>query len=1048
EVQYSPKGKNQWSAGADGYSVIDAQTVGGSGVPDAYVYNGVSYTVTRIDRIVLDPASGVASLLCGTPFRNNIDEGAPIPPEIPAGFLMAARIERCSVDAVVIPSDRITDERDISLVGTAFQASGDFLVTAFAQPDTVSVDAGGLQFIAVEISGKQSEAIRKSVSFRVPKDQYDVRVKRITADSVDDDVFDETAWTALRTIRYVHPVAMTGLAVTVLRIKATDQLNGVIDRFNGVVHSIFPDWNGSAWVEQVTSNPASIFRHVLQGGANARPLADSRIDFDKIEDWHDSCADAEREFNTVIDYNVSVREVLQDVAAAGRASPTLIDGKWAVVEDKLQTVPLQHFTPRNTFKFKGEKAFDERPDALRIRYINREDGWMQDERLVFDDGFSADTATKYETLELMGVTSPEQAWKDGRYHIATARLRPETYSFYADIEHIVCTRGDLIRFTHDVPMFGLMSARVKSVSIDNDTITAVTLDADVTMMTDTNYVVRFRKADGSSPVISVVTNVGTTSILTFTTPCVVEVGPEVGDLVLFGESGQESVELIVKSIEPVSDLSARITCVDAAPGVYDADQGTIPAYSSQISVPPELKRPPEPIVVGIQTGDEVLIRNPDGSFTSTITVTLAPYDFPFPLSVGVRIKASSETDLRPAIFVYENGMIRILDVEAGEYYDISIFYKTNVGLISSPTILNNQLVTGATGIPNDVENFSVTMQGQQANLSWDAVADIDLSHYRLKWSPATSGATWASSIDLVPKISAPMTSKSVPALTGTYLIRAVDYGGRESAIDAIVISTIAEVEGFNAVTTQTEDPTFGGTKNNVEVSSGSLRISSGEMIDDWVFVDDIINFDIGTTGGAIAGTYYFSSAIDLTGVFISRVTAGFDLVGDNLTDLFDSTDMFDSEEDFDGSVDPSSYSAYLQLRTTEDDPAGSPAWSGWKKFVVGDYTARAYEFRIVLSSASAFVTPVISELSVVVDMPDRIESQRHLASDAAGSAITFTNAFWATPAIGITGSDLATGDYFAITSQSVTGFSIRFFNSTGTGISRHFDYLAKGYGKT
>jgi len=340
------------------------------------------------------------------------------------------------------------------------------------------------------------------------------------------------------------------------------------------------------------------------------------------------------------------------------------------------------------------------------------------------------------------------------------------------------------------------------------------------------------------------------------------------------------------------------------------------------------------------------------------------------------------------------------------------------------------------------------VQGQQANLSWDTVADIDLSHYCLKWSPAISGVTWASSIDLVPKISAPMTSKSVPALTGTYLIKAVDYGERESASEATVISTIAEVEGFNAVATQTEDPTFSGTKSNVEVSSGTLRISSGEMIDDWVFIDDVINFDLGTNEGTIAGTYYFSNAIDLTDIFISRVTAGFDLVGDNSTDLFDSAELFDSDEDFDGAVDPSNYSAYLQLRTTEDDPAGSPEWSGWKKFVVGDYTARAYEFRIVLSSTSTFVTPVISELFVTVDMPDRIESQRNLTSDAAGSAITFTNAFHVTPAIGITGNDLATGDYFAITSPSATGFSIRFFNSIGTGISRHFDYLAKGYGKT
>ena len=33
----------------------------------------------------------------------------------------------------------------------------------------------------------------------------------------------------------------------------------------------------------------------------------------------------------------------------------------------------------------------------------------------------------------------------------------------------------------------------------------------------------------------------------------------------------------------------------------------------------------------------------------------------------------------------------------------------------------------------------------------DAVADLDLSHYRIRWSPETLGATWGNAIDLVPK---------------------------------------------------------------------------------------------------------------------------------------------------------------------------------------------------------------------------------------------------------------------------------------------------------
>ena len=59
--------------------------------------------------------------------------------------------------------------------------------------------------------------------------------------------------------------------------------------------------------------------------------------------------------------------------------------------------------------------------------------------------------------------------------------------------------------------------------------------------------------------------------------------------------------------------------------------------------------------------------------------------------------------------------------------------------------------------------------------------------------------------------------------------------------------------------------------------------------------------------------------------------------------------------------------------------------------------------------------------------------------------MTFGTAFKTTPAIGVSAQGLATGDFYSITSKAATGFSIQFFNSSGTGISRTFDYLAKGF---
>lgn len=902
---------------------------------------------------------------------------------------------------------------------------------------------------SISVTAKQSAAARQGIRFQVTRGKYDVRLRRLTADAADDTIIDECTWTALRSIRNESPVKMKGLAMTVLRIKATDQLNGVVDQFSGIVKSILPDWNGSSWVPQVTSNPASIYREVLQGSANARAIENNRLDLTAIQQWHEDCAAAGREFNYVVDAQLSVHDLLADVAAAGRANPAVIDGKWRVVQDKPQSIPTQHFTPRNSFGFQSQKAFPDLPHAFRVKFINRSNDWQADERVVYDDGYTVANATKFEGLELVGVTDGDQAWKDGRYHIATARLRPEIYTFNTDIEHIVCTRGDLIRVTHDVLLVGLGSARIKSV-VDNGTnVTSITVDDAFFMEVGKGYSVRIRKADGTSLVKNVTTVAGETKNLSFTTPFALAGAPGVGDLVMFGETGQESIECLVKSIEPQSDLTARVTCVDAAPAVHTSDTGSIPAFDSHITMPPDLKRPPVPAIASLQTGEEVLIRNPDGSFSATITMSLTPPLYPAGLSISVQIKAAGETDFRPASFIDAGGQVRILDVEAGEYYDISLVYKNLYGMSSPPLVITNQNVIGATDSPDDVTGFTVNINGQTAHLTWDAVGNIDLSHYRIKFSPDVAGdATWASSVDLILKVSAPATSITVPALVGTYLIKAVDFGGRESTNEALVISTIAELEGRNVVATLAEEPDFLGAGTGVGATGTSIRLSGADSIDDWDNMDDVDNADIGEHGLVNSGTYSFFNSLDLGEVYTSKITADIEVYGVNIFDNMDFWINFDLIEDFDSAVDPSTYAVQLQVRTTNDDPAGSPTWSVWKNFVIGDYTARAFQFQALLYSFAYGVTPEIYVLNVVVDMPDRIESQRSLASLTAGSAVAFPNAFKAAPAVSITAQNMVSGDYYTITSVSATGFSIRFFNSGGTGIVRNFDYLAKGYGKT
>ena len=72
--------------------------------------------------------------------------------------------------------------------------------------------------------------------------------------------------------------------------------------------------------------------------------------------------------------------------------------------------------------------------------------------------------------------------------------------------------------------------------------------------------------------------------------------------------------------------------------------------------------------------------------------------------------------------------------------------------------------------------------------------------------------------------------------------------------------------------------------------------------------------------------------------------------------------------------------------------------------------------------------------------------------------MTFTDAFFtgtstlggvdsALPTIGITPQNLASGDYFELSSISRTGFTVTFKDSSDAIVDRNFDYMATGFGK-
>jgi hypothetical protein len=100
----------------------------------------------------------------------------------------------------------------------------------------------------------------------------------------------------------------------------------------------------------------------------------------------------------------------------------------------------------------------------------------------------------------------------------------------------------------------------------------------------------------------------------------------------------------------------------------------------------------------------------------------------------------------------------------------------------------------------------------------------------------------------------------------------------------------------------------------------------------------------------------------------------------------------------------------------------------------------------MMTSDDLASTPVISAVSVNIDVEDTIKSGNDIASGTTTYTVTFTKPFYsANYAVGISAQALATGDYYTLSSKTINGFNVAFKNSSGTGISRSFDYLAKGF---
>ena len=399
----------------------------------------------------------------------------------------------------------------------------------------------------------------------------------------------------------------------------------------------------------------------------------------------------------------------------------------------------------------------------------------------------------------------------------------------------------------------------------------------------------------------------------------------------------------------------------------------------------------------------------------------------------------------------------VVNAEDGMTYEVRARAVNAFNVYSSFTSASHEVV-GKIAPPADVTDFSVNIVNNLAVCSWTPNDELDLSHYVIRHTPVTSSPVYAGATIVAEYVSKATNQISLPAQTGTYMIKAIDVLGipsETSSKKGIIRNRIAD--DFNAVATTTESTGFAGSKTDVEVvnrdSTNFLQITLGELFDEHSgnFDDALGNFD---DGGEVEenldGFYYFNSnPIDLGAIYNSYITTSMTSTRFNANSLFDSFEgLFDAQEgNFDGNyTEQDDVDARIQISTSNDNST----YTDYQDYILGNYKGRYINLRVKLTTTNPSSTPAISALSATVDMPDRTLAVANTASGTSGSgkAITFSPAFKDLQGLAISVDNLDNNDRYVISSKSATGFTIIFYQGAGTGsvIDRTFDFVAKGYG--
>ncbi|HGB9869331.1 TPA: phage tail protein [Escherichia coli] len=318
--------------------------------------------------------------------------------------------------------------------------------------------------------GKQSGEYLEAHIIDAPDEKpFDIRVRRITADSNSDLLRNDTRWSSYSEIiddnlSYPH-TAVAGAVIDHDQYTDTPSrtyhLRGLIvdvpDNYNTETRTYSGLWLGG-FKKAYTNNPAWIFRYLVKNERFGLARHAGYIDVDDgalymLSQYCDQLVDdgygglePRMTLNAYITEQMSARDLLDNIAGMFRGI-ALWDGQRLTVMIDAPQDPIATITNANVVDgafTRSSLPLAECYNAVIVSWTDPENGWEQSKEYVADDELIARDGYNETTLEAFGCTSRGQAYRAGKWLIETAKREPSKFTFKMARDAIHFTPGDII----------------------------------------------------------------------------------------------------------------------------------------------------------------------------------------------------------------------------------------------------------------------------------------------------------------------------------------------------------------------------------------------------------------------------------------------------------------------------------------------------------------------------------------------------------------------------------------------------------------------------